>query len=146
MPSGPYPSNPKLKGSAARGLSFQRKVHRELVGQLAEHGPLLDGPWIRYTDTYGQHWCQLDSALNAKDRVIVFESKLSLRRLSTALVQLTKLYRPTVELIYHKPVVMCVAFHHWIPDTNFDLPTVDDPAELLTVPLRCPGPYGWHLL
>lgn len=146
MPAGPYPFTPKLKGTAARGISFQRKVHKALVAELSDFGPVLDGPWIRYTDTYGQHWCQLDSAINASDRVIVFESKLSLRRLSTALVQLTKLYRPTVELIFNKPVIMCVAFHHWVPDTQFDLPMVDEPSELLSVPLRQPGPYGWHYL
>ena len=144
MPSGPWPNEPKLKGSAARGISFQKKVHKHLA-PLEAQGTLYESQWIRFTDAHGDHWCQIDSMLEARDRIIIVEAKLSLRRLAAALTQLQKLYRPTVELIFGKPALMLVAFKYWVPDAELEL--IDDPEELFCFsPARRPGPFGWHLL
>lgn len=144
MPHGPFSNNSRLRGRAAEGIRHQRRVHAELE-PLARFGTLRDGPWFRYSDTYGSHWCQPDSVLEAHDRILVVESKLSLRRLDTALAQLTKLYRPTLEMFYSLPVVCLVAFRHWLGDAELEL--VDDPAELVCEPVRSlRRPKGWHLL
>lgn len=77
------------------------------------------------------------------NRVIVAEVKLSLRRLDTALAQLTKLYRPNVELLFGKPVVPLVIFKHWLGEA--EIPLIENPEELVyTSSLK--EPRGWHLL
>jgi hypothetical protein len=71
--------------------------------------------------------------------------KLSQRRIDNAIVQLTKLYKPTLALLYGKPVVMLAVFKHWLPDGDELIPTVDDPEELLTRPLGAlKQPLGWN--
>ena len=148
MPSGPFPTYPRVKGSAARGLSFQRRVRNYLRSAFVGRANVLDSPWIKYSDVSGSHWCQPDFIIDAPDRVIVVEAKLTLRRLGQALVQLQSLYRPCVELVFDRPAVLCVAFHHWIHDVDTSaIPMVDEPEELLYPwHLRAPALYGWHFL
>lgn len=144
MPKGPWPKDPKLKGSAAEGIRFQKKVHDNVSG-FGNLGRLYYEPWFRYSDTYGTHWCSPDSLLEYWDRVLVVESKLSLRRLETAITQLTKCYRPVVEHVFEKPVVMIVAFKHWF--VGADIETLECPTEILSIPLsKTKQPYGWHVL
>ena len=142
---GPY-SNTKLKGRAAEGIRYQRQVQSRLE-PLADRGYLLNDQWLRYIDTYGTHFCQPDAFLVTDSRVLVVEAKLSLRRLDTAVVQLTKLYSPVLEHIFEVPVAMVVAFRHWIRCDEPPIETVDDPADLLSWPVaRLREPVGWHHL
>ncbi len=142
----PFPTRRRVKGSAARGLAFQRKVHADLT-EMFDTLELFDGPWIKYLDDSGSHWCQPDSLVIAEDRVLIVEAKLSLRRWKTALAQLQRLYRPAVEHIFQRPSVMCVAFNYWSPDADDKIPIIADPVHLLSVSLKhFPGPYCWHKL
>lgn len=111
-------------------------------------GTLLSEPWIKYKDTYGWHWCQPDTVLEARDRVLCVESKLSLRRREVAIAQLDKLYRPVLTRLYDKPVVMVVAFRHWLGEFSDDPRlTIDHPSELMGVPHSdLKQPFGWNYL
>lgn len=63
------------------------------------------------------------------------------------MVQLNKLYKPTVEMIFQKPVVMLMAFHNWTICSEDPIEMIDDPEELLGIRLtEIKKPYGWHLL
>lgn len=141
---GPFQSKPKLKGRAALGISYQNKALDQLE-PLSRFGTFRREPWFKYRDTYGIHWCQPDGLLELPDRVITIEVKLSLRRLETALVQLNKLYKPTVEMLFQKPAVPLVIFKHWLGEAEIEL--VDDPEELVYKTLSSiRQPHGWHYL
>ena len=142
QPSGPWGPSPKLTGRAAEGMRFQKKVSTRLTS-LSDHGAFYDSPWFSYIDTYGRHWCQPDIVVDLPNRVVVVEAKLSLRRLETGLVQLTKLYRPTMEKFFGKPAVLVLAFKHFLGQIDLDL--IDEPEELLTQPSSA-RPLGWHYL
>jgi len=147
-PTGPFADKRKLKGRAAEGIRFQKRVHQRLTA-LGKFGDLHEGPWIRYTDTYGVHWCQPDSLVETNDRVLIVEAKLSLMRLDQAKAQLSKLYQPVVEIIFDKPAVLLVAFNNWIRlvDGKEPIETVDNPLALLQRPLRSlKAPLGWHVM
>lgn len=146
-PSGPFPSNRRLRGSAAEGIRYQRKVQDELSA-LDGYGTIHNEPWIRYTDTYGTHWCQPDAVLETYNLVLVTEVKLSLRRFKTAKAQLQSLYRPVLAKIFSKPVVTLIAFKHWTSDVEPDafLP-VDHPKNLLSDRITPHGQLrGWHYM
>ena len=142
MNEGPFKPG-KAKGSAKEGLRFQAKVHKALAG-MRPAGELLDSPWFKYHDSLGSHWAQPDSVVLLADRTIVVESKLSLRRLDTALAQLYRLYIPILWTVFEKPVFPIVAFKHWVAEHSA-FPTLDNPKEILTMPVS-PKPIGWHLL
>ena len=145
MNEGPFSSEPKLTGKAAEGIRYQKKVHQSLV-PLSRFGDLHREPWIRYTDTYGVHWCRPDDVLETHDRVLVVEAKLSLRRFEGGMIQLNKLYRPVLEMIFQKPVAMLLAFKHWLPG-EFNMQMVEMPEELLYFPPhRLATPAGWHFM
>lgn len=142
---GPFKNPPPLKGRAAEGIRYQRKVHDKLRVELADQGDILQEQWIRFTDAYGVHWCQLDSAFVGRDRVVVVEAKLSLRQHATGVAQLSRLYRPCLELIYDKPVAMLLAFKYWVPGA--EVHTIDSPQDLLYKQFAdLKRPWGWHLL
>lgn len=83
----------------------------------------------------------------AHDRVLVVEAKLSLMRLDAAIKQLTKLYRPTVELIFQKPVIMLVAFRNWIICDEDPIEMIENPEELFGLRITdLKIPRGWHVL
>lgn len=61
------------------------------------------------------------------------------------MVQLTKCYRPVVELVFNKPVVMLVAFKHWFSGSDLEL--IECPEDLLSLPIPLARqPFGWHVL
>lgn len=145
MPNGPF-SEPKLRGRAADGIRFQNKVHR-LLAPLEPQYELHQSQWIRFRDAEGWGWCQVDSlGVNCR-RIIVVESKLSLRRHDTGVRQLSKLYAPILRYIYNLPVLTVLAFHHWVPGVGEDMELVESPLDLMTVPIGAAArPIGWHVL
>ena len=142
--TGPWPEQTKLKGRAAEGIRYQNKALDELR-TLSKFGEVLNSPWFCYHDSYGRHWCQPDALVELPDRVLIVEVKLSLRRLETAIVQLTKLYKPTVERFYGKPAALLVVFKHWLGEA--EIPLVESPEEMVTRSVNTlRQPYGWHFL
>lgn len=142
--SGPFPTPTpsKLPRRAAEGIRYQKRALDKLQS-LDRFGDFYRDQWFVYTDANGRHWCQTDGLLAIWDRVIVFEIKLSLRRLETGLAQLTKLYKPTVGAYFDKPVVPCLVFKHWVPGADLNL--IDNPEELLSYrPSAGACPVGWN--
>jgi len=145
-PVGPFADNPKVKGRAAEGLAYQRYVCAELR-RLGAYGPVFEGQWIRYRDRNGTHWCQFDWALETLKYVVVCEIKLSQRRTPEAIAQLNSLYKPTVELIFNKPVIAVMAFRHWHRDHADTLPQIQSPEDLLYLnPKQAREPRAWNFL
>lgn len=142
MPTGPFNNEPKLRGRAAEGIRHQNKV-ASLLQDLSPQGDLRVAQWIKGRDSNGDFWLQVDTALEARDRVVIVESKLSLRRLDEAMRQLRS-YRLCLEHIFQKPAVCLVAFHHWF--RGADLKLIDEPQDLLFLPLPDRACYGWHVL
>lgn len=122
-------------------------MYRDHVEQLGRFGPVHDGPWFRFSDTYGTHWCQPDALAEFHDRVLIVECKLSLRQLDNGLRQLRGLYRPIVELVFDKPAVLVIAFKHWTgigPEQPFE--ELEELEQIATIPLSsCKQPYGLHI-
>ncbi len=149
-PDGPFKGErPKATGKAAEGHRYQARIEREEVKPLERFGQVFSNQWIRFADTYGTHWCELDLAVDAFDRVVVIECKLSLRRLETGLAQLSRLYRPCVEHIFEKPVVSLLVFKHWVgPYAKEDpIPMLDSPVDAFLRPLHSlKQPHGCHIL
>jgi hypothetical protein len=138
---GPFPADPKLKGKALEGIRYQSKIHRVLT-ELP--GDLYEEQWIRFIDNGRYHYCRPDSILVNYDRVIVVESKLSLRQLRKGISQV-KLYKPILEHIFNRPTVGVIAFKHWILGSEDCLPMIGHPEELLSMPTRgLNSTLGWN--
>lgn len=143
IPESPWKTSPKLSGRAAEGIRFQQKVHEDLR-ELARYGELKPEIWIQYRDTYGIHYCSPDDVLVLPNRVMIVESKLSLRRYETARTQLKALYKPVLEYIYQRPTILVLAFKHFCGNLQ-DLTLVPSLEDLL---YERPGNeiFGWHKL
>lgn len=136
-------TQPKLKGKALEGIRYGAKVHDEL-GELC--GNLYSEQWIRFRDDGQYFYCRPDSILETWDRVLVVESKLSLRQLKKGLAQL-RLYKPILEHIYNRPVVGVLAFKHWIVGSDGCLPMIPHPEVIMTSPVcRFKKTQGWNYI
>lgn len=96
----PWPEPKRLRGTKARGLSYQRKVGHELRRCL---GSISAGHWFRYHDSNGVCFAQPDFYRECPRVVLVFEAKLTQCRAGEE--QIRELYRPLLERVYDKPVV-----------------------------------------
>lgn len=141
VPIGPFTTEPKLKGKALEGIKYQARVHAA-AGVLS--GNVFEEQWIKFRDGSSIHHCRPDTIVEQWDRVVVIESKLSLRQLSKGLAQL-RLYRPILEYIFNKPVVGILAFKHWTLGSKDCLPMVTDLTHTLTTPLpQIRQIHGWN--
>lgn len=141
VPVGPFTTEPKLKGKALEGIKYQARVHA-LAHDLA--GNIYKEQWIRFKDGSSIHHCRPDTIVDQWDRVVVVESKLSLRQLSKGLAQL-RLYRPLLEYIFDKPVVGILAFRHWTVGSRDILPMIRELHETLYTPLpQLRQIHGWN--
>lgn len=141
--TGPFHTEPKLKGAALEGIKYQAKVHQQLNSL---HGNLLNEQWIKFKDAGEWRYCRPDSISETHDRIVVVEAKLSLRQLQKGLAQL-RLYKPILEHIYDKPVVCVLAFKHWIVGTSNCLPMIAEIREMLWTPLpQLKTTMGWNFI
>lgn len=75
------------------------------------------------------------------------ESKLSLMRVATAVKQLDKLYGPVVEKCFQKPAMKIVAFKYWVKNPEVSLEMLENPLEVLSLPIKKENTiFGWHTL
>ena len=141
--TGPFTTEPKLKGKALEGIKYQARVHNRA---LDLNGNITEEQWIQFRDGSSIYHCRPDTIVEQWDRVVVIESKLSLRQLPKGLAQL-RLYKPLLEHIYSKPVVTVLAFKHWTVGSAGCLPMIDDLSHTLTLPLSTLRPiHGWNYL
>jgi len=140
---GPFSTEPKLRGKAKEGIQYQAKVHDE-IAKLP--GNLHSEQWIRFKDNGRWYHCRPDDITETHDRVVVVESKLSLRQLKKGLAQL-RLYKPILERIYRRPVVCVLAFKHWIIGTEDCLPMLDSIAQTTYTPTaQLRKTHGWNFI
>lgn len=92
----------RLRGAKARGLTFERKFIRFLKRSLPQ-GVIYPNQWIKFLDANGRGYAQPDVFLLFKERIVLFECKLT-ENLS-AQRQLLHLYEPLLFHIYARPVV-----------------------------------------
>lgn len=102
----PFAVGPRrLKGMAAKGKAYERKVGTLLTKALASgdlSGDLWLGPWFRFEDTAGKGLAQPDALLILDDRIIIFEAKL--KQTIAALPQI-RLYGELASTLLGKPWV-----------------------------------------
>lgn len=88
-----------LKGSKAQGRAYEKKVARKL--QRIWPG-LISGQWFEYKDSNGIGCCQVDHYVVLPEQIVLFECKLT--ETDYAFSQIDLLYRPVLEMMYHRPV------------------------------------------
>lgn len=97
--------SPKLKGSCAKGKTYERTVHRKLCKVLPLDAVHYNR-WIRFEDSSGRHFAQPDIFILTDKRVILLECKLT--QTEEAEFQLCYLYKPLLELLFPSKEVVCV--------------------------------------
>jgi len=139
--TGPFTTEPKLKGKALDGIKYQARVHEVARGL---NGNLYNEQWIQYNDNGRIHHCRPDTIVEQWDRVVVIESKLSLRQFKKGMAQL-RLYKPLLEHIFDKPVVPVLAFKHWIVGSQDCLPMLPTINSVLHAPPnQFSRVHGWN--
>lgn len=95
---------PKLKGCRAKGKTYERSVVRALKRVFTEPELIHYNEWLGFTDSTGTHFCQPDIYIHLDSYILLLEVKLT--QTDQAAYQLGGLYRPLLEMLYNKPVVM----------------------------------------
>lgn len=134
-------SKKKLKGSAARGLAFQRKVGKRLKQLIALEelfGILKDGEWYEFIDQEGIGFCQPDFELHYPDHIVCIECKLT--QTPNAHLQVAELYKPVLQRVYQKKVFAIQATPMLIYKPNV---LVGDLADFVYEPTD--GEVVWHV-
>jgi hypothetical protein len=90
--------DPRLRGSRAAGVTFERHVGR----RLRKEEDIISGQWFDFTDENGVGCCQTDHYILREDHIILFECKLT--ETWVGFSQIDFLYRPVLEHIYSLPV------------------------------------------
>lgn len=108
----PFATRSKLKGMAAKGKAYERKVCKMLTRAVLDgrlSGELWLGPWFKFEDATGPGMAQPDALLVTEERIIIFEAKL--KQTSAAEPQI-RLYGALAERLLGKPWVG-VQIYRW---------------------------------
>lgn len=95
---------PRLKGNRAKGKTYERTILRCLKRAFLEPDRIHYNEWLGYTDASGSNFCQPDIYVVLPSYVLLLEVKLT--QTEDAEIQLRDLYRPLLEALYSRPVVM----------------------------------------
>jgi hypothetical protein len=132
------PKPTRLKGSKAAGLSYEKKAVREVKNRLSAVSWHYH-QWIQFSDRQGNGYAEPELFCVLKDRVILFEMKLTGG--VAGRMQLEGLYKPLLEFIFKKPVHCCIVCK-WITNATPG-PFVNGPEDFIQQGLK----YGtWHWL
>lgn len=136
---GPKHAKQRLKGSRAKGMTYQRRVGRKLspLGK-AEGLGLVKDQWIYFIDRNGHGYAQPDLYFLGETRLLLLECKLT--QSDSAEDQCRKLYEPLLRQIYGLPIVSCQVFKNIRYRTQT---MVENWDELLT---KTDGHWQWHYL
>ncbi len=133
----------RLKGSAAMGKTYERKVEKHLarwVKREGVDGELYLGQWIKFRDSVGSGHAQPDAFLVQQELVLLAEIKLTQTLLAED--QMNLLYKPLLQFIFGRPVV-CVQICKGLRVDPKEM-QVQDLNELLRFPR--PGCFTYHWL
>lgn len=96
-PTQPHHTGGKLSGSAARGMTYQRKCTKE-IRRISGGGSVLDPKWwIRFEDENGLGWAQPDIVLDYEDEGVLYILECKLTHHEFAHLQLESLYSPLLD-------------------------------------------------
>jgi hypothetical protein len=124
----------RLKGSALRGLTYEKKVGKFLKTLFPD---LHSGQWFSYVDASGHGYCQVDHYAVLANQVLLVECKLT--ETPVGFAQIKDLYRPVLEQRYGLPVTGVQAARHLVSRRNLILNIRDA--------LQQPGrDFLWHHL
>jgi hypothetical protein len=99
----------RLKGSRAKGITYEHKVQRHLRDLAQELGVEFHAQqWLQFSDADGLGFAQPDAFVVFEDEVLLFEAKLT--QSDQAQGQCLELYVPLLENIYSRPCVACQVF------------------------------------
>lgn len=97
--------SPKLKGSCAKGKTYERTVWRKLCKVLPPEAVHYNR-WIRFEDASGRHYAQPDIFILTESRIFLLECKLT--QTEEAEFQLLYLYKPLLERLFPSKEVLCI--------------------------------------
>lgn len=101
----PWKKDPKLKGSCAKGKTFERTIYRRLCAVL-NPADIHYGEWIRFEDSTGKHYAQPDIFIVGEKRIWLIEVKLS--QTPNAFAQMRLLYKPLLEKLFPEKDIVIV--------------------------------------
>lgn len=130
----------RLKGSKAKGLTYERTVGRRLAKRIEKEqlpAELVSGQWFAFEDSNGYGCCQIDHYLICPGFIIILECKLT--QTDSAEPQLRELYEPIIREVYKCPVMViqvCKNLRHHPAHTLLDI------REAIYKPR--PEMWTWH--
>ena len=95
----------RLKGSFAKGKTFERSVARAL-GRLVSPESLVYNRWIHFKDATGWHYAQVDLLVLAQTKLWLLEVKRT--QTQDAWLQMGQLYKPLLRVLYPDLDIICV--------------------------------------
>lgn len=101
----PWKREPKLKGSCAKGKTYERTIYRRLKAVL-EESAIYYNKWIRYEDSTGTHFAQPDIFIVCPRRIYLLEIKRT--QTFEAELQLQLLYKPLLEHLFPDKEIFCI--------------------------------------
>lgn len=101
----PWKQEPKLKGSCAKGKTYERTIYRRLKAILNEDC-IFYNKWIRFEDKTGTHFAQPDIFIVCPSKIFLLEVKRT--QTLEAELQLKFLYKPLLEYLFPSKEVFCV--------------------------------------
>lgn len=137
-----FANNITLKGTAAKGKSYERRVNAALT-RMVEDGALAGelwlGPWFRYHDDNGPGMAQPDALIKQAGGIIIVETKL--KQTAAAFPQI-ELYGALAEALFGLP---------WRGVAVFKFPTLKRDSGWLDAldvvsSLAERTTYHWHFL
>ena len=137
----PWKRPKNLKGSRGKGLTYQRRVERELKRRFSFCArDLFIGQWLAFLDGNGRGFAQPDAYLVGPHSIVVFEVKLTQH--PNGLQQIHQLYRPLLGFIYEKPVTGILICRNLV--TSPGRWGISDPELVLDD--TSGNTYTWHWL
>ena len=135
---------PRLKGSAAAGVRYERKALAQLAHDYAE--AFVPQPWLQYQrqGNCDWQWCQPDGLIVELRRGLVTIVECKLRHTPDAWWQLRKLYEPVVQALFGAAHwrFSCVEVCRWFdPHTPFPEAIVNAAYPTVVPPNR----FGVHI-
>ena len=116
----PFKKEPKLKGSPAKGKTYERTILRKLKSLLDEK-MIHYNRWIRFEDASGWHYAQPDIFIETPHKIYLIEIKRTQCR--DAELQLRFLYAPLLKKLFpEKKVLMIEVCKNlkWAPENEID--------------------------
>lgn len=112
----------KYNSTQKAGIRYEKKAVKYLKAKWS-HAELRYHQWIKFADRNGVGWAEPELFIVLKDRVILFEMKLTGG--PAGRMQMERLYKPLLEHIFKRPVhclLVCRNVTEHTPGPRFQTP------------------------